>query len=348
MIKIDSNSSLKYQSSLDTLQRENIGIDSGNGRLKALSSNGCAVRLPSLLYFPNKEFIQGDIDDNSSFIVYEGGTRGDLWGCKWIIGKEAYLVAPDTHLSTSEDKEAKVKYSLELLLGVAAHIIKSQKVKLTVTLSVHDKETFQDEIKSKIQGVHRIVANGKKSEVTVDLKYCVDEGVGAYYELLNNKLVQKKHTLLLLDIGEGTIITSVFYNGQKKYRKSYPLGTSRLYQRISNNTEMRKKLRGLPGNIELIKSGIERGDFIYGNNPSLSFSFKEIYRVELAPWVQESLLKVMTSVSEWMSEANHLFVIGGGVHLPGIKEWLEKKHFKTLNDSEMLNARGLLKLANRS
>lgn len=48
---------------------------------------------------------------------------------------------------------------------------------------------------------------------------------------------------------------------------------------------MRKKLRGLFGNIELIKLGIERGDFIYGNNFSLSFFFKEIYRVELVLWV---------------------------------------------------------------
>lgn len=56
----------------------------------------------------------------------------------------------------------------------------------------------------------------------------------------------------------------------------------------------------------------------------------------------------MIFVSEWMSEVNYLFVIGGGVYLLGIKEWLEKKYFKILNDLEMLNVCGLLKLVNRS
>jgi len=328
-------------------QNTQVGIDSGNGQLKLESSNGFSLKMPSILYFPHSDVTMGDIDQLSSYIVYEGGTRGDLLNKGWVVGREAYLLSPNSHISTSDDKESKVRYSLELLLGIVAHTIESEKVNLTVSISIHDKQALGKEIKTRIEGHHRIIANGRKTEVTVKMKDCVNEGVGAYFELITRKKFLPSQTVLLLDIGEGTIITSVFGNRQLKHRKSYPLGTSKLYQNISNNVEMRRKLKGITGNIQLIKLGIERGDFIYGNNRKISFNFKEIYNKELMPWFSDSIYNVMASITDWMNEASHLFAIGGGVNLPSLKKGLENQHFEVLEQSDILNAKGLLKIAQR-
>ncbi|NES64106.1 MAG: ParM/StbA family protein, partial [Okeania sp. SIO2D1] len=242
-----------------------LGIDSGNGRLKALSSNGYSIRIPSLLYFPHSEITPGELDSESSHIVYEGGSRSDLWGKSWIVGREAYILAPDTHLSTSDDKESKAKYCLELLLGAAAQVVSESKATLTIALSIHDKQAFKESVVNKLSGTHRVKLNSKSCEVTINIASITDEGVGAYYEMLSTKRIQKNETALFLDIGHGTIISSVFGSGELKYRKAYPLGVAKLYGAIANNLQMRKALKGIPGNPELIKAGIERGNFIYGN-----------------------------------------------------------------------------------
>ena len=328
-------------------QEISLGIDPGNGRLKALSSNGYSIRIPSLLYFPHSEISVGQLDTESSHVVYTGGARSDLWSKQWILGKEAYVIAPDIHLSTSDDKEAKAKYCLELLLGAVANILNEGKTVLIIAVSIHDKGSFKDEVIKKLEGSHRTKLNGKDCEIVVQVKSCVDEGVGAYFELLATRRIQKNETVLLLDVGHGTLITSVFGNGELKHRKAYPLGVFKLYSAIANNIQMRKTLKGTPGNLELIKAGIESGHFVYGNNCRLSFNFKDIYKTELSPWVEQSLAKVLVSVQQWQNEASHLFCIGGGIQLPGIKNWFEKRAFECLQDSEWLNARGLLKIAQR-
>lgn len=343
------SAAISQSASIGTMSTQDIylGIDSGNGRLKALSSNGYSVRIPSLLYFPHSEISVVELDNESSSVVYDGGSRSDLWGKQWLVGREAYIMAPDTHISTSDDKEAKAKYCLELLLGAVAQVVTEGKVNLTVAVSIHDRAAFKDSVIAKLEGTHRVKLNNKTCEVAIVIKAVVDEGVGAYFEMLKTKRIQKTETALFLDVGHGTIITSVFGGGELKYRKAHPLGVSRLYSAIANNLQMRKALKGIPGNPELIKAGIERGSFTYGNNQKLSFNFAEIYRTELRPWVDDSLVKVLASLSQWQNEATHLFCIGGGVQLPGIKNYLEKRAFDCLLDSEWLNARGLLKIAQR-
>ena len=324
-----------------------LGIDSGNGRVKGLSDTGYPVRIPSLLYFPQAQISPGQFDKESTFVVYEGGLRSDLWNKSWIVGKEAYVMAPDSHISTSDDREAKVKFCLELLLGAVAQMVTEKKVNLAIALSIHDKEAFKDSIRTKLEGTHRVKLNGKFCELSVSVVSLVDEGVGAYYELLATKQASRNETALLLDIGHGTIITSVFGSSELKFRQTYPLGVSKLYSAIANNVQIRKALKGTPGNLQLIKQGIERGDFVYGNNQRLSFEFKNVYQEELKPWVSNSLVKVLSSLTQWQNEATHLFCIGGGVNLPGIKSFLEKQHFTCLKDSEWLNTRGLLKIAQK-
>ncbi|NES64005.1 MAG: ParM/StbA family protein, partial [Okeania sp. SIO2D1] len=295
-------------------QEIQLGIDSGNGRLKALSSNNHSVRIPSLLYFPHSEISVGELDNESSYVVYEGGSRSDIWGKQWLVGKEAYIMAPDTHISTADDKESKAKYCLELLLGAVAQVVgEGNKVNLAIALSIHDKAAFKDEVIEKLSGTHRVNLNNKNCEINITTKSITDEGVGAYYELLSTGKIKKSNTALFLDIGHGTIIASVFGSGDLKYRKAYPFGAARLYSALANNLQMRKVLKGIPGNPELIKQGIEKGNFIYGNNARLSFNFADIYKAELKPWVDDSLVKVLASLSQWQNEATHLFCIGGGV-----------------------------------
>ena len=67
-------------------QEIDLGLDSGNGRLKAFSSDNYSVRISSLLYFPYAEFTPGELDNESGHIVYDGDSRSDLWGKQWLIG----------------------------------------------------------------------------------------------------------------------------------------------------------------------------------------------------------------------------------------------------------------------
>ena len=141
-----------------------LGIDSGNGRLKALSDMQDKVRIPSLLYFPQAQISPGQLDKESSYVVYEHGSRSDLWNKSWFVGREAYINSPDSHISTSDDKEAKSTYCLELLLGAAAQVVTEKKVNLAIALSIHDKEAFKDSIRTKLEGTHRVKLNGKSCE----------------------------------------------------------------------------------------------------------------------------------------------------------------------------------------
>ena len=166
-----------------------LGIDSGNGRVKGLSDTGYTVRIPSLLYFPQAQISPGQFDKESAFVVYEGGPRSDLWGKSWFVGREAYINSPDSHISTSDDKEAKSTYCLELLLGAAAQVVTEKKVNLAIALSIHDKEAFKDSVTSKLAGTHKVKLNGNSCEITVNVKSLVDEGVGAYYQLLATKKI---------------------------------------------------------------------------------------------------------------------------------------------------------------
>lgn len=90
----------------------------------------------------------------------------------------------EVYIFIVDDKEVKVKYCLELLLGVVIQVVNKGKVNLIVVFSIYDKLIFKEEVIGKLEGVYCVKFNGKSCEVFVNVKLIIDEGVGVYYEVL--------------------------------------------------------------------------------------------------------------------------------------------------------------------
>ncbi|NET30339.1 ParM/StbA family protein [Okeania sp. SIO1I7] len=323
-----------------------IGIDNGNGRIKAISSKGLTARIKSLIHYLDSEQEMTDGGNESVFVEYVSGPRTELWEQRFVVGQQAYQFNPTGVLSTSDDREGKSKYALELTLAAIAPNITMDYTNVAIALSVHDAGAFCG-IKNLINGEHTIRLNGRRCKVNLQLKVVKTEGIGAYASLLKSKKCTRQAQTVLLDIGFGTIIVSVYSSGAGKQIIPFPdMGAKSLYQRISNNLSVRKQLKRT-GDIQLIQKAIESGNFIYGNNKISQFSIADIYLQELRPWVKNSLLAVLGKIDSYLDSAEFLFAIGGGSQLPKISQWLEKKGFEVVDDSEFINARGLLALAKR-
>ena len=323
-----------------------IGIDNGNGRIKAISSKNLTTRVQSLVHYLDSEQEMADGGNESAFIEYVSGPRTELWGQRFVVGSQAYQFNPTGVLSTSDDREGKSKLALELTLAAIAPNITMDVTNVAIALSVHDSGAFSD-IKERVNGEHTVRLNGQLRKINLDLKVVKTEGIGAYASLLRSKKCTREAQTVLLDVGFGTIIVSIYSNGAGKQIIPFPdMGAKSLYQRISNNLEVRKQLKRT-GDIQLIQRAIERGDFIYGNNKISQFSIADVYLQELRPWVKNSLVSVLGKIDSYLDGAEFLFAIGGGSQLPKISQWLEKKGFQVADDSEFINARGLLALVQR-
>ncbi|MEB3340146.1 ParM/StbA family protein [Okeania sp.] len=323
-----------------------IGIDNGNGRIKSKSSKGVEVRIKSLIHYLDDEQEITDGGQESVFVEYVVGPRTDLCGKRFVVGQQAYQFDPVGVLSTSDDREGKSKFALELTLAAIAASITMDYTDVGIVSSVHDLAVLND-LKSKVNGEHTVKLNNQIRKVNLDLKAVKTEGVGAYASLLQTKKCSKESQTVLLDLGYGTVIVSVYSNGAFKQILRFPdLGVKSLYQRIANNLDLRKQLKR-NGDMQLIQKAVECGDFVYGNNKISEFSIAEIYNQELRIWVKNSLVKVLGKIDSYLDGAEFLFAIGGGAKLPKISPWLEKKGFETIEDSEFINARGLLAIAQR-
>jgi hypothetical protein len=217
---------------------------------------------------------------------------------------------------------------------------------VAISLSVHDLGAFSD-LQNQVNGEHTVKLNNQLRKINIDLKVVKIEGLGAYASLLLAKKCTKAAQTILIDIGFGTIIVSVYSNGAWKQVIPFPdMGVKSLYQRISSNLEVRKQLKRT-GDIQLIQRAIERGDFIYGVNRISQFSLANIYDQELYPWVKNSLVTVLGKIDSYLDGSEFMFAIGGGSKLPKVSSWLEKKGFEVVVDSEIINARGLLAFVKR-
>ena len=323
-----------------------IGIDNGNGRIKAISSKNLTTRIKSLIHYLDDEQEMADGGNESVVIEYISGPRTELWEQRFVVGSQAYQFNPTGVLSTSDDREGKSKFALELTLAAVAPNITMEYTNVAIALSVHDAGAFSN-LKSRVNGEHTVKLNGQLRKINLDLKVVKTEGIGAYASLLKSKKCTREAQTVLLDLGFGTIIVSVYSNGAGKQIIPFPdMGAKSLYQRISGNLAVRQQLKRT-GDIQLIQKAIERGDFVYGNHKISQFSIADIYLQELRPWVKNSLVSVLGKIDSYLDSADFLFAIGGGSQLPKIGQWLEKKGFEVVDDSEFINARGLLALVQR-
>jgi Actin like proteins N terminal domain len=320
------------------------GFDGGNGSTK-LVFEGLELRLPA--YF---HLLHGSIHDvlelpDGGLVEYLDGSRSDLGGSRWLTGSAAWHKAPSTTQRVVDDRQGKTALGLQLLLGALATLDYRPIWNINLIASIQDAEAFGEDLIKSLQGFHEVrFQDSRKSRVNINVDKVLEEGVGALVEATALGVLDVKGKQnILLDLGHGTTISSVFAPGGKLlFRSVHPGGVEALLSALAGHVETRKKL-ARHGDIELFRQGLENGSFVYG---STGWNFGGIYQQELISWARENLAIALKSVDNWRDSAAAILAVGGGAQLPAISALLNTKGIKTLQNSTMANARGLYRWGN--
>ena len=320
-------------------QLQPLGLDVGNGATKFVT-NDREIIIPSYIH-PLHDL--GATDPELGLIEYLGGDRGDLVGAKWFAGKAAAQVAPITCQRVVDDAKGKIKFALQLLTGAIETLPHQLRWKFAVVLSSQDSQTFGDELADAVAGVHSFRFRGTDvTQIEIDVLAVVEEGIGAI--AVASADIDIKGTVIVNDLGNGTLIASVFQSGKLIDRKVILRGVEPLITEIANHRDTRKQLNN-PARKDLIRAGIENRTFDYGNVAVTGFNFEPIYLAELKEWIVSGLAQLLKATAEWSAGADASIAIGGGAQLPKITPLLVAKGITPISDSHWANARGLFKLA---
>ena len=343
MIAMSQKTTKNKQEQIGT-NKHYIGIDSGNGFLKAFSDKGLSTKIPSYICLPKAETENNIIDKEGCSVLYFSGVRADLIGKRFLIGSPAYSTSPQGKLEIAQLDKGKVDYGLHLLLGAIGCMGFTQcDLNINLCVSIHHAKNFRDELTKAIYGHHSVELGGKAYNINIDKILVVNEGGGTLAALLANGRVQKSNKMLLLDLGYGTSISSIYQFGKQIDRNVMTFGVRDLYQAIAKHPNMIKERNGKEGDSYIIREGIENKSFQYGNYKP--FSFAGIYKECLQAWSSENLRTTLSDLKEQIDSANCMFAVGGGSCLPMVDKHLQSKGFQVLPNSHTLNAEGLLLLA---
>lgn len=315
-----------------------IGLDVGNGGVKLYSGMG-EILMESYLYYPSDRYTSGNI----GYVEYLNGDRTDLVGKHWMGGIGAYYANPVAISRTVDDRNGKVQQCLQLLLSALSQFPARAELNLKVAASVHDGKTFGNQLRQALQGCHRVKLRGKECTVNITVTNILEEGSGVAVAL------QQRHDFsnaLLFDLGNGTAICSAFSGVQMTYREySINSGVESLIAAIANSELVRKVLLK-PGDKHLIRAGIEKGDFTYGNEKC--WTFKDAYVAEFPGWFKQGLLPFVKTTETRVPAATSVLAVGGGALLPGMQSALTQKGITVPESPRWVNAKGLYTLALRA
>ncbi len=327
------------------------GVDCGAGLVKVcIDSNGSQMRLRQ----PSKvlELKTALIDDLSSkeggHFFYHSGDRTDLIDREFLTGELAAWKAPTTHIKLSDDPASKAEYALHTLLGALATLPHRQEWNLFVVFSTHSRDLFNVKLKELTNGNHIVSFNGKskpQSRVSIAVGSVAPEGAGSYYHAKRLSLIDSAAHVIAFDFGTSTVISQVFAPGGKLiYHQPLEVGGCiDLLEAIASDSELIQfKGSGKAGSIELIRKGIESGEFNYG---SRDFNLRPIYARLLKIWLADRLRLALKATEEWRDAAQSLVAWGGGTEMPGISKMLATQKVATVPDGCWANSLGLQAIA---
>ena len=320
-----------------------LGIDPGNGFIKAITDKGERVLLPSIIAEPTEYFDGGIVDNSGCSLLYINGSRSDLIGKRILVGDIAYAADPLNHISIAKHPEAKADYSLELMLGAVGLLPQYDRL-INPVISVHDSNTFSEVIKKTVEGKHQVQFDGKELTIEIKNSGVVPEGKAIYYHLLSSGKVKKTDLILLLDFGLGTSIYTAFQQGKILERSVFRWGVRNLYEYICQSPELRKSLKGVEGDSQVIQNAIEKHSFVYRTEDGI-FNFSKQYTEGLKTWASSNLKQALDKMRPRIPKANYLFLAGGGANLPNVGSYFSKKGFEILSNSQTINSEGLLEIA---
>lgn len=317
-----------------------VGLDCGNGYAKTIIDLA-EIRQPSyFLPFQKSRILDVPNAIDGGMVEYIDGDRPDLKGHVWLTGSAAYNAAPTSCLRVVDSQRGKLEYGLQLFLGAIATVQPRESWSLSVVASIQDAQVYGAELSSVLSGKHLVRLNNNiPTEVSVQVTRVVDEGVGAV--VYARPSINPDGINLLLDIGQGTTILSVFgAKGQRLHRKTFNEGVERLIDSIATSLELRQQV-GQEGDRQLIRAGIEAGSLQYGNG----FNFESIYKTELRNWIVAVLAPAVKTASPWLANSSSFLAIGGGSQMPMVADLLAMKGIQPIKDGSWANARGLARIA---
>ena len=318
-----------------------VGWDGGNGHGKLVIGDA-EIKLPSYFQPIARHFDSEIAECEGAIIEYLEGDRTDLSGQRWLVGDAAYSQSPLSYQRVSDDARGKINHGLQILLGAIALLPPRQYWDLRVVASIQDAQVFGADLVAAMKGHHVVILNGRHTTIDIDAKPA-EEGFGAIYQAIKSNAVGRDDRAILLDLGHGTSITSVFDGGKlmRDSRRVHPAGVGQLVEAIAKHPDTRRQLSA-EGDRHLIRLGIENHSFEYGYS---NWNFRSIYEVELKPWVQSTLAPALKNAAPWRSSSAAILASGGGAQLPGITQLLAKQGIAVLADGRWANARGLSKIA---
>lgn len=148
-----------------------------------------------------------------------------------------------------------------------------------------------------------------------------------------------------MDFGTSTVIPQVFApSGKLIYHQ--PLETGGcidLLEAIANSPELIQFLgTGKAGSVELVRKGIESGEFVYGTR---EFNLRPIYARLVKTWLADRLRLALKATEEWRDAAQSLVAWGGGTQMSGVSQMLGTQKITTVPDGCWSNAIGLQTIA---
>jgi hypothetical protein len=151
--------------------------------------------------------------------------------------------------------------------------------------------------------------------------------------------------VIALDFGTSTVIPQVFSPGGKLiYHQPLEVGGCiDLLEVIASDPQLIQFLgSGKAGSIELIRKGIESGEFNYGTR---DFNLRPVYARLVKSWLADRLRLGLKATEEWRDAAQSLVAWGGGTEMPGVSKMLATQRITTVPDGCWANAIGLQTLA---
>jgi len=327
------------------------GVDCGAGLTKVcMDSNGSQMRLrqPSKVLELKSPLLEDLSSKEGGHFFYYSGDRTDLIGREFLIGELAAWKAPTTHIKLSDDPGLKAEYALHTLLGALSSLPHRQEWNLFVVASTHNRDLFHAKLKELTTGSHIVGFGGKnktQSRVNINVGSVAPEGAGSYTNARRLNLVDPSAHVIALDFGTSTVIPQVFSPGGRLiYHQPLEVGGCiDLLEAIASDAQLIQFLgTGKAGSIELIRKGIESGEFNYGTR---DFNLRPIYARLIKTWLADRLRLALKATEEWRDAAQSLVAWGGGTEMPGVARMLATQKITTVPDGCWANAVGLQTIA---
>ncbi|MGD1853972.1 MAG: ParM/StbA family protein [Leptolyngbyaceae cyanobacterium] len=275
---------------------------------------------------------------------YVDGDAADMIGRSFAVGSVAHSIDADACRKNADSPENKIDNSLIMLLGLLTYqqgLPTDIEVNLLTCLQKVTAE-LRAQVTEVYRGRHTISYGGRLMTVSVKPLGVADEGLGV---LATTPHAATNKDTVVLSIGGGTVNVSQFKGGNLITQKPFAGGVMRLYEALALAPSLVTKLK-VQGDAHIIRDGVERRDFLYGKNATISrFSFEDDYLVELPKWFESTLKRPLQYATPLLTAADAGLVFGGGAMLPGIEALLKKCGYTVVDDPVNANVRGLFEVA---